>query len=90
MSTKVFVVRILTCPRFCPIVCNSKSIHLSLIHMILLKLSQKKTYTNRYWSAAKPSLTHNMLLRDIKVGVWCAVSAKRIIRSFFFHNILKI
>jgi len=34
--------------------------------------------TNRF-----PMLIHEVPLHDVKVGVWCAVSATKIIKSFF-------
>jgi hypothetical protein len=33
---------------------------------------------NEYWSANKHRLMHTLLFHDIKVGVWCTVSAMRI------------
>jgi hypothetical protein len=41
---------------------------------------------NRYWSSQNPRVTHEVLLHPVKVGVWCAVSAKRIVRPVFFFN----
>jgi hypothetical protein len=37
------------------------------------------TQNNRYWSSQKPHLTHEVLLHPVKVDVWCAVSARRIV-----------
>jgi hypothetical protein len=34
---------------------------------------------NHYWNAQNPHLTHEVLLHPVKVGVCCAVSAKRIV-----------
>jgi hypothetical protein len=34
---------------------------------------------NRYWSSWKPHLTREVLLHPVKVGVWYAVSARRIV-----------
>jgi hypothetical protein len=44
------------------------------------------TQNNRYWSSQNPHLTHEILLHPVKVGVWCAVSAKRIVVSVFFNE----
>jgi hypothetical protein len=32
----------------------------------------------RHWSAANPKSIHQVLLCDVRVGVWCAMSANRI------------
>jgi hypothetical protein len=42
------------------------------------------TQNNRYWSSQNPHLTHEVLHHPVKVGVWCAVSARRIVVSVFF------
>jgi hypothetical protein len=34
------------------------------------------TQNNRYWSSQNPHLTHEVQLHPVKVGVWCAVSAR--------------
>jgi hypothetical protein len=44
------------------------------------------TQNNRYWSSQNPHLTHEVLLHPVKVGVWCAVSAGRIVGSVFFNE----
>jgi hypothetical protein len=36
------------------------------------------TRNNRYWSSQNPHPTHKVLLHPVKVGVWCAVSARKI------------
>jgi hypothetical protein len=33
---------------------------------------------NRYWSAENPHSIHEVPLHDVKIGVWCAISAHRI------------
>jgi hypothetical protein len=38
---------------------------------------------NRYWSSQHPHLTHGILLQPVKVGVWCAVSARGIAGPMF-------
>jgi hypothetical protein len=42
------------------------------------------TQNNRYWSSQNPHLTHEVPLHPVKVGVWCAVSARRIVVPVFF------
>jgi hypothetical protein len=37
-----------------------------------------------YWSSQNPHFTHNVQLHPVKVGVWCAVSARRIVVPVFF------
>jgi hypothetical protein len=34
---------------------------------------------NRFWSAENPRHIHEFPLHDEKIGVWCAISASRII-----------
>jgi hypothetical protein len=43
------------------------------------------TQNNRYWSSQNPHRTH-VLLHPVKVGVWCAVSARRIVGPVFFKK----
>jgi hypothetical protein len=31
---------------------------------------------NRYWSSQNPHLTHEVMLRSVKVGIWHAASAR--------------
>jgi hypothetical protein len=40
----------------------------------------------RYWSAENPHNLHQVPLHDQKIGVWCAVSASRIIGPTFFDT----
>jgi len=40
---------------------------------------------SRYWSATNPHQLHETPLHDLKVGVWCALSANRIIGPIFFN-----
>jgi hypothetical protein len=42
------------------------------------------TQNNHYWSSQNPHLTHKVLLQPMKVGVWCAVSARRVAEPLFF------
>jgi hypothetical protein len=39
---------------------------------------------SRHWSAENPGLIHELPLRDENVGVWCAVSAHRVIGPIFY------
>jgi hypothetical protein len=40
----------------------------------------------RIWSHKNPHATQQVPLHSEKVGVWCAVSARRIIGPLFFHG----
>jgi hypothetical protein len=44
------------------------------------------TQNNSYWSSQNPHLTHKVLLHPVKVGVWCAVGARRIVVPVFFNE----
>jgi hypothetical protein len=46
----------------------------------------KNTQNNRYWSSQNPNLTHEVPLHPVKVGVWCAASARRIVVLAFFKE----
>jgi hypothetical protein len=39
---------------------------------------------NEYLSSVNPHLIHEVLLHDVKVGVWCAVNDKRIIGPILY------
>jgi hypothetical protein len=41
---------------------------------------------NHYWYSQNPHLTHDVQLDPGKVGVWCAVSARRIVGLVFFYE----
>jgi hypothetical protein len=41
---------------------------------------------NRYWSRENPHDVHEVPLHDLKVGVWCAISAWRAIQPMSFHK----
>jgi hypothetical protein len=41
---------------------------------------------NYYWSAEKPLSIHEVPLHDVKIRVWCAISAYRIIGPVFFQE----
>jgi hypothetical protein len=43
------------------------------------------TLNNHYCSSQNPHLIHEILLRPVKVGVWCAISA-RIVGPVFLHE----
>jgi hypothetical protein len=42
------------------------------------------TQNNHYWSSQNPYLTNEVALHPVKVGVWCTVSARRIVVPVFF------
>jgi hypothetical protein len=44
------------------------------------------TQNNHYWSSQNPHLTHEVPLHPVKVGVWCAVSARRVLGSLFCNE----
>jgi hypothetical protein len=46
----------------------------------------RKCQNNRYWSTENPLAVRDVSLHGLKVGVWCAVSAQRIIGPAFFHE----
>jgi hypothetical protein len=39
---------------------------------------------SRCWSAENLHTIHEVLLHDVKIGVWCAISVHRIIAIVFF------
>jgi hypothetical protein len=41
---------------------------------------------NCYWSLQNPQLTHETPLHPVKVGVWCALSARRTVGPVFFKE----
>jgi hypothetical protein len=41
---------------------------------------------SRIWDAENPHVLHQRPLHDIKVGVWCAMSARRVIGPIFFGD----
>lgn len=40
----------------------------------------------RYWATHNPHVTHEKPLHDLKIGVWCAMSGRRIIGPIFFEE----
>jgi hypothetical protein len=44
------------------------------------------TQNNRYWSSQNPHLTHEVPLHPVKVGVWCALSARRVVVPVSFNE----
>jgi hypothetical protein len=42
----------------------------------------------RIWSVENPHSVHQIPLHDIKIGVWCAVSARRIVGPILYHEIM--
>jgi hypothetical protein len=45
------------------------------------------TQNNRYWNSQNSHLTHAVQLHPLKVGLWCAVSARRIVVPVFYQKI---
>jgi hypothetical protein len=43
---------------------------------------------NPYWSSQNPHLTQDILLHPVSVGVWCTISAIRIVGPKFFNEII--
>jgi hypothetical protein len=43
---------------------------------------------NRYWSSINPRQTFEVPLHDQKIGVWCAITASRIVGPVFFKALL--
>jgi hypothetical protein len=43
---------------------------------------------SNYWSTKNPHSIHEVPLRDAKIGLWCVISAQRIIRALFFQETL--
>jgi hypothetical protein len=41
---------------------------------------------NRYSSSQNPNITHESLLHPVKIGVWCAVSARRVYGPVFSNE----
>jgi hypothetical protein len=41
---------------------------------------------NSYWSSQNLHLTHEVLPHTVKIGVWCAVSARRILGHVPFNK----
>jgi hypothetical protein len=52
----------------------------------MMKQGYINMQNNCYWSSQNPHLTHEVLLDPVKVGVWCAVSARRIVVPVFFNE----
>jgi hypothetical protein len=45
---------------------------------------------NCYWSSQNPHLTHKIRLHPVKVGVWFAVSARRIVVPVFVNETINL
>ena len=41
---------------------------------------------NRFWSLENPHNIHEVPLHDVKIGVWCAISGRRIIGPIFYDG----
>jgi hypothetical protein len=41
---------------------------------------------SRNWSAENPGFIQELALHDERMGVWCAISARRIIRTIFYDD----
>lgn len=84
------VERVQFCGWFCGAVCSDE------VYQLLVCLSDEEwfhfrvhviTENSRYWSSENPRLIYDMPLRDVKVGVWCTISATRNYwTSFFFQR----
>jgi hypothetical protein len=46
----------------------------------------KNTQNNRYWNSENRHLTHEVLLQPVKVGVWRAVNARKLLDPCFFNR----
>jgi hypothetical protein len=57
--------------------------HSYAIHFTLSKL---KIQNNRYWGTENPHAVYEVPLHDVKLGVWCAISARRITGLVIFHE----
>jgi hypothetical protein len=44
------------------------------------------TQNNHNLSSQNSHLTHKVLLHPVKIGVWCAVNARRIVAPVFFNE----
>jgi hypothetical protein len=44
------------------------------------------TQNNRYRSFQNSHVSHKVLFHPVEVGVWCAVSARKIVESLLFHE----
>jgi hypothetical protein len=74
-----------------------KNVHNGLVEPQLLFITDEAYfhltgYVNsqnaRFWSDENPHAVLHIPLHDIKIGVWCAVSARRIIGPIFYHEIV--
>jgi hypothetical protein len=43
-------------------------------------------WNNQYWSAENPKFIHKLPFHDERIGVWCAISAYRIIGPIFYDD----
>jgi hypothetical protein len=41
---------------------------------------------NQYWSVENPRFIHKLPLHDKRIGVWCAISARRIIGPIIYND----
>jgi hypothetical protein len=48
------------------------------------------SHNTRIWSDRNPHAVHQIPLYDIKIGVCCAVSARRIISPIFYHETMNL
>jgi hypothetical protein len=46
----------------------------------------ENSQNNRYWPAENPVLIQKVPLHDIKFGVWCAMSANKIVEPIFYGD----
>jgi hypothetical protein len=74
-----------------------KNVHDGLIDPQLLFITEEAYFhlsgyvhsqNTRIWSDENPHAVHQFPLHDMKIGVWYAVSARRIIGPIFCHEIV--
>jgi hypothetical protein len=54
----------------------------------LINFCNLNSQNNWYWGAENPRCIHKLPLHDEKIGVWCAISASRIIGHIFYNDTL--
>jgi hypothetical protein len=68
-------------------VAQTELIHISSVGWHFFTLNGcVKSHSNRYWCSEMPLAVHEVPLHDLKVGVWCVVSAQRIQGAMFLDE----